>query len=72
MDSSEKVLKVAEAKAKDAGRGIARVDPAVMDVLGLTAGDVLQIEGKKRTLTAPSEGTRMSASTRRCRSARSR
>ena len=44
MDSSEKVLKVAEAKAKDAGRGIARVDPAVMDVLGLTAGDVVQIE----------------------------
>ncbi|MEM2944004.1 MAG: CDC48 family AAA ATPase [Methanomassiliicoccales archaeon] len=50
MDSSEKVLKVAEAKSKDAGRGIARVDPAVMDVLGLTAGDVIQIEGKKRTV----------------------
>ncbi|MCU0862003.1 MAG: CDC48 family AAA ATPase [Methanomassiliicoccales archaeon] len=50
MDSSEKVLKVAEAKSKDAGRGIARVDPAVMDVLGLTPGDVVQIEGKKRTV----------------------
>ncbi len=50
MDSSEKVLKVAEAKSKDAGRGIARVDPAVMDVLNLTAGDVVQIEGKKRTV----------------------
>ena len=50
MDKSEKVLKVAEAKSKDAGRGIARVDPAVMDVLGLTPGDVVQIEGKKRTV----------------------
>jgi len=48
--SSEKVLKVAEAKSKDVGRGIARVDPAVMEVLGITAGDVIQIEGKKRTV----------------------
>ncbi len=50
MESSEKVLKVAEAKSKDAERGIARVDPAVMEVLGITAGDVIQIEGKKRTV----------------------
>jgi transitional endoplasmic reticulum ATPase len=48
--SSEKVLKIVEAKSKDAGRGIARVDPAVMEVLGLSAGDVIQIEGKKRTV----------------------
>jgi transitional endoplasmic reticulum ATPase len=50
MESSEKVLKVAEAKSKDAERGIARVDPAVMEILGITAGDVIQIEGKKRTV----------------------
>jgi transitional endoplasmic reticulum ATPase len=50
MVASEKVLKVAEAKSKDAARGIARVDPAVMEVLGLTPGDVVQIEGKKRTV----------------------
>ncbi|NLI74531.1 MAG: CDC48 family AAA ATPase [Euryarchaeota archaeon] len=50
MDTSEKVLKVAEAKSKDAERGIARVDPAVMDILEITAGDVIQIEGKKRTV----------------------
>ncbi|HPT74120.1 MAG TPA: CDC48 family AAA ATPase [Methanomassiliicoccaceae archaeon] len=50
MERSEKVLKVAEAKSKDAERGIARVDPAVMEVLGITAGDVIQIEGKKRTV----------------------
>jgi transitional endoplasmic reticulum ATPase len=47
---SEKVLKVAEAKSKDAGRGIARIDPAIMDILEITAGDVIQIEGKKRTV----------------------
>jgi len=50
MESSEKVLKVAEAKSKDAERGIARVDPAVMEILSITAGDVIQIEGKKRTV----------------------
>jgi transitional endoplasmic reticulum ATPase len=48
--NSEKVLKVAEAKSKDAGRGIARVDPAVMEILNLSVGDVIQIEGKKRTV----------------------
>jgi len=68
MDSSEKVLKVVEAKSKDAGRGIARVDPAIMDILGLTPGDVVQIEGKKRTVAIvwsvsmeQSEGTRKRA-----------
>ncbi|HUT28065.1 MAG TPA: CDC48 family AAA ATPase [Methanomassiliicoccales archaeon] len=50
MNSSDKVLKVAEAKPKDAGRGIARVDPAVMEALGFTAGDVVQIEGKNKTV----------------------
>lgn len=49
MKNDDKVLKVAEARSKDAGRGIARIDSAVMDVLGITAGDVIQIEGKRRT-----------------------
>ena len=50
MDTSEKVLRVAEAKSKDAERGIARIDPEVMDILGITAGDVIQIEGKRRSV----------------------
>ncbi len=50
MAGSDKVLRVAEAKAKDVGRGIARLDPAVMQILGLTPGDVIAIEGKKRTV----------------------
>ena len=32
MKNDDKVLKVAEARSKDAGRGIARIDSAVMDL----------------------------------------
>ncbi|MFQ5986233.1 MAG: CDC48 family AAA ATPase [Thermoplasmata archaeon] len=46
---TEKVLRVTEAKTKDVGRGIARLDPAVMKALGLNTGDIISIEGKKRT-----------------------
>ncbi|MFQ5919096.1 MAG: AAA family ATPase, partial [Thermoplasmata archaeon] len=46
---TEKVLRVTESKTKDVGRGIARLDPAVMKALDLTAGDIIAIEGKKRT-----------------------
>ncbi|MBC7110722.1 MAG: CDC48 family AAA ATPase, partial [Methanothermobacter sp.] len=33
----------------DVGRGIARVDPACMEKLGLSDGDIIEIEGKKLT-----------------------
>ncbi|MEM3852179.1 MAG: CDC48 family AAA ATPase [Methanomassiliicoccales archaeon] len=39
-----------EAKPKDVGRGIARIDPAVIEILGIQVGDVIQIEGKKSTV----------------------
>jgi len=42
-------LRVADAYQRDVGRGIARVDPKVVDQLGLTSGDVIQIVGKKKT-----------------------
>ena len=42
-------LKVAEAKSRDVGRGIARIDGAVAEEMGLTAGDAIVIEGKKKT-----------------------
>jgi transitional endoplasmic reticulum ATPase len=45
----EEYLKVAEAKARDAGRGIARADPDVAERMGLTAGDAILIEGKRGT-----------------------
>ncbi len=51
MDKKDKTvaLKVVEAKPYDAGRGIARIDPEVAYDLGLQTGDVIGIEGKKRT-----------------------
>ncbi len=50
MSDEDKILRVAEAKAKDVGRGIARIDPAVVSILGLTTGDAIVIEGKKKTV----------------------
>ncbi len=47
---SDKFLKVVEAKPKDVGRGIARIDPAVIDILGIQIGDVVHIEGRKSTV----------------------
>ncbi len=42
-------LKVAEAKSRDVGRGIARIDPVVAQKEGWTAGEVVIIEGSKKT-----------------------
>ena len=42
-------LKVQEALPKDVGRGIARLDPDEMKTLGLDVGDIIAIEGKRRT-----------------------
>jgi transitional endoplasmic reticulum ATPase len=43
-------LRVAEARARDVGRGIARVDPTVMSQLGVSTGDVIEIIGKRKTV----------------------
>ena len=43
-------LRVAEALPKDAGRGIARLDPADIDRLTATIGDIVEITGKRRTV----------------------
>ncbi|HWQ20464.1 MAG TPA: CDC48 family AAA ATPase [Methanotrichaceae archaeon] len=47
--AEETVLKVIEARPSDVGRGIARVDPAIFREKGWQAGDVLSIQGKKKT-----------------------
>ncbi|HEX9240276.1 MAG TPA: CDC48 family AAA ATPase, partial [Candidatus Bathyarchaeia archaeon] len=39
----------ADALQRDVGRGIARIDPKVVQELGLTSGDVVQIVGKRKT-----------------------
>jgi len=48
--SNTAVLRVAEAHGRDVGRGIARIDPKVMQELGLTPGDVVEISGKRKTV----------------------
>jgi transitional endoplasmic reticulum ATPase len=51
MSSSETVtLRVAEARSRDVGRGIARIDPKIVEKLGLTPGDVVEIRGKRKTV----------------------
>lgn len=56
MKEEEKVLRVAEARPKDVGRGTARVDPAVTRYLELLPGDIVEIEGKKRTVAIIAPG----------------
>lgn len=43
-------LRVAEAAPADVGRGLVRLDPADMSVLGLKIGDVVEITGKRTTV----------------------
>jgi transitional endoplasmic reticulum ATPase len=47
---SQVSLRVAEAKSRDVGRGIARIDSNVSSEIGLSAGDVVEIHGKKKTV----------------------
>ncbi len=48
-DNQTLILKVKEALPKDVGRAIARIDPEDMQDLGLEVGDILEINGKRRT-----------------------
>lgn len=43
-------LRVAEGLARDAGRGLARLDPDAMQELGVQVGDTIEIRGKRRTV----------------------
>lgn len=43
------ILKVNEALSKDVGRAIARIDPEDIKSAGLDVGDIIQIEGKRKT-----------------------
>ena len=51
MPTSEVLkLKVAEALAKDVGRAVVRLDPADMARLGVAAGEVVTLRGKRATV----------------------
>ncbi len=45
----ELVLRVAESKQRDVGRGKVRLDTEAMKALGISVGDVVEIEGKRKT-----------------------
>ena len=46
---SEMQLRVGDARQRDVGRGIARIDQRTMQKLGISAGDVIEICGKRTT-----------------------
>jgi transitional endoplasmic reticulum ATPase len=46
---SEVQLRVGDAQQRDVGRGIARIDQKTMQKLGLSADDVIEIDGKRTT-----------------------
>jgi transitional endoplasmic reticulum ATPase len=50
MSENKIMLKVLEAKAKDVGRGIARIDPTVVQAMGVIPGDAVEIRGERRTV----------------------
>ncbi len=50
MKSNEVRLKVVEALQDDAYKGIARIDPQLMKLLGLNRGDVISIKGNRETV----------------------
>ena len=47
---SQVSLRVAEAQSRDVGRGIARIDPKISEKIGLSAGDIVEIHGQKKTV----------------------
>ncbi|MBU0685490.1 MAG: CDC48 family AAA ATPase [Thermoplasmatota archaeon] len=48
-NKKEKILRVVQAKSADDGKGIARIDPALMRILELSQGDTVIIEGARNT-----------------------
>ncbi len=55
--ANEKAIKVAELKSGETGRGIARLDPELMDILGIRVGDIVQIDGNRKTVAKVLRGT---------------
>jgi transitional endoplasmic reticulum ATPase len=44
------ILKAAEARGQDVGRGITRLDPKDMDKIKASVGDIIELEGKRKTV----------------------
>jgi transitional endoplasmic reticulum ATPase len=56
MSKKEKILRVVQAKSGDDGKGVARVDPALMGPLGISQGDTALIEGTRATAVTVFDG----------------
>lgn len=50
MKTDDLDFKVLEAYTRDIGRGVARIDEITMNTMSLTAGDIIEITGKQRTV----------------------
>ena len=50
MAQKDKIIRVIQAKTKDDGQGIARLDSELMKILNLEDGDIIMIEGAKKTV----------------------
>lgn len=48
--TNDKAIKVAELKPGETGKGICRLDPELMDILDIKVGDIVQIDGSKKTV----------------------
>ncbi|OYP06949.1 hypothetical protein CG709_09880, partial [Lachnotalea glycerini] len=49
-ENNNLVLKVTETLSKDVGHGIARIDPQSMSALEVGIGDIVEIEGIKKSI----------------------
>ena len=47
--NNDLMLRVAESKQRDVGRGKVRIDADAMKVVGVSVGDIIEIEGKRKT-----------------------
>jgi transitional endoplasmic reticulum ATPase len=56
MPKSDKILRVVQAKSADDGKGVARIDPALMKILELSQGDVAIVEGARNTVVTVFDG----------------
>ena len=51
------ILRVVEAFHRDSGKGIAKIDPDAMIKLGIENGDIIEIEGKRKTVAKAIQST---------------
>lgn len=56
MKNKEKIIRVTQAKTQDDGKGIARMDPELMKILGLEDGNTIAIDGVKKTVATLKTG----------------